>query len=193
MSSPTSDTITLANLLAFCDLSPDIIGFGSDLTFNLDEKKSAVWFSPVAENYSAAFRLQAVAQTGDWADTKSTLQTMLKEVGLESIVPSSITVIVKRRMSKLASSDGIHCEKAPELGLSLTYPDFNAVMFCSPASYTFALWWPGRALTAVKDLLKAVGDSIRKKTDVNSVRHSHHSCCSAVASPPLLRPHSSHS
>ncbi|CAL1698580.1 unnamed protein product [Somion occarium] len=159
MSNKPSETITLADLLAFSHLSSDIIGFGSDLKFTLDGSKSAVWFSPLLENYSAAFRLQAVAQAGDWADTKSELQNILKGVGLDSVVPSSITVIVKRRMSKHITSEDTRCEKAPELGLSLAYPDFNAVMFCNPESYTFALRWPNGALNAAKNLLKAVGQS----------------------------------
>jgi len=155
--SANSATITLDNLLLFCDLPNDTVGFGSNLAFQLDEKNSAVWFSPLDENYSAAFRLQANAQPGDWSDTAEAL----KEIGLwdTAVIPLSVTVIAKREMLKLMSWDGTRCVKTPQLGLSLGFSEFSAVMFCSPQSYTFALQWKNGALVAAKNLLKKVGGS----------------------------------
>lgn len=159
MSNKVSDTITLTDLLAFCNAPSDLLEFGSELSFQMEENNYAIWFSPMAENYSATFKLQAIALPGDWTDTTAVLHKVLKDVGFDSIVPSSITMIVKQRMMKHASYNGLQCEKAPEVGLTLAYPDFSAIMFCSLERFTFALRWPNGALVAAKDILKTVGRS----------------------------------
>lgn len=155
--SAKSAMITLHDLLLFGGLSDNTVRFGSQLEFQLDKNNSTVWFGLVTKHYSAVFHLQANAQAGSWSEIEQALKKF-KFLDAESFNLTSITVVVKRNMSKYILQDCSWCRKTSQLGLSFRISNFNAVMFCSPESYAFALRWKSGAIDSAKKLLKQIVD-----------------------------------